>query len=121
MAKKNKPRLPTEEEFLQFKPKRGDFSWETLDSGLIVITVPKFKGKIGNSLCKLMRKDEMFAAELDKIGSCIWKNCDGEKTVEHILKSLKTEFPKEKNINQRLILFLQQMYNLGYVIIYQKK
>jgi len=118
LAKKDKPRLPTEEEFLQFKPKRGEYKYKTTDKGLILIEVPKFKGELGNKFCRIIKKDTTFEANLDKIGSFIWTCCDGNNTVKQILYSLKKEFPKEKNIDQRLFVFLQQMNNLGYIIVY---
>ena len=52
---------------------------------------------------------------MDKLGTIVWKNSDGEKSVKDILKIIKKEFPKEENIDQRLILFLQQMLSLRYI------
>jgi hypothetical protein len=52
---------------------------------------------------------------LDKIGSIVWQNCDGVKTVEDILEIIKKNFPKEENIDQRLFMFLQQMQSLNYL------
>jgi hypothetical protein len=54
---------------------------------------------------------------MDKIGSIVWKNCDGTKSVKDILIVLKKEFPKEENIDNRLFLFLQQMYGLHYIML----
>ena len=118
MLKKNKPkkrRLPTIDEFLSFVPKQADLDWSTNDEGLVEIKIPKFKSNFGKSFCKVIKKDDIFTANMDKIGSLVWKNCDGRKTVKDILKLLEKEFPKEENLDQRLILFLQQMYSLKYV------
>ena len=112
---KQKPRLPTVEEFLEYKPLHQDFKWEENKEGLVTIQVPKFERKIGKSFCKLIKKDQNFTANLEKIGSVVWKNCDGKKTVKQILNILKKEFPKEENIDQRLFLFLQQMHSLNYL------
>ena len=112
---KQKSRLPTVEEMLQFRPKRLDFEWSTNTEGLVVIKVPKFTSNFGKSFCKVIRKDNMFNANMDKIGSIVWKNCDGKNSVKDILEILKKEFPKEENIDQRLFLFLQQMYSLHYI------
>jgi hypothetical protein len=57
----------------------------------------------------------MFTASLDKIGSFVWKQCDGRHTVKEILYNLEKEFPGEENLEQRLILFLNQMKNLNYL------
>lgn len=112
--KKSKARLPTREEFLQYVPKRAEYSWETNDKGLVSITVPKFTSNFGKSFCTLVKKENTFSANLDRRGSFIWKQCDG-KTVKEILDLLTKEFPDEKEIDQRLFLFLQQMYALHYL------
>lgn len=38
------------------------------------------------------------------------------KTVKEILDVIIKEFPEEKNIDQRLFLFLQQLRALGYIV-----
>jgi len=114
--KKQSHRLPTVEEMLQFRPRRADFEWNLNDECLVEIKVPKFTSNIGKSFCKVVRKDNIFTANMDKIGSIVWKNCDGKTTVEKILKILQKKFPDEKNIDQRLFLFIQQMGSLGYII-----
>ena len=115
LRKKNKPRLPTVDEFLQFRPKRLDFEWHTNEKDKVILKVPKFKSNFGKSFCKIIRKDDVFVANMDKLGSLVWKNCDGKKTVKQILEIIKKEFPKEENIDQRLFLFLQQMKSLNYI------
>ena len=117
MHKKNKEksRLPTAEEMLQFQPKRADFQWETNKEGVVQIKVPKFKSNLGVSFCKLIRKEDIFIANMDKLGSIVWQHCDGKNTLKDILKVLKKEFPKEENIDQRLFLFIQQMIGLNYI------
>ena len=57
----------------------------------------------------------MFIANLDKLGSLVWKNCDGKNMVKDILEIVKKEFSKEENLDQRLFLFLSQMKNLNYI------
>ncbi len=115
MQKKDRPRLPTVDEFLQFKPNRSDFEWHKSEEGLVRIKVPKFKSNFGKSFCKVIKKENMFTANLDKLGSLVWENCDGRNTVKDILKILQKEFSKEENIDQRLFLFISQMKNLNYI------
>ena len=108
-------RLPTVYEFLRYRPKRAELEWSTNDDGLIQIQIPKFQSNLGKSFCRVLRKDNTFSANMDKLGSLIWKQCSGEKTVKEILEMVKKEFPKEENIDQRLFLFLQQLHNLHYI------
>jgi hypothetical protein len=82
----------------------------------VVITVPKFTGTVGKSFCKVLKRDNTFSANLDKLGSSIWKQCEGTKTVKEILEVINKDFPNEKNIDQRLFLFLQQLNALSYIV-----
>jgi Coenzyme PQQ synthesis protein D (PqqD) len=112
---KQKYRAPTVDEFLEFMPKRSELEWTTNEEGLVVIKVPKFESNFGKSFCKLVKKDNTFNARMDKIGSLIWKNCDGKNSVKDILEMIKREFPNQEDIDQRLFLFLQQMQSLRYI------
>jgi hypothetical protein len=113
--KTKKQRLPTIDEFLMFIPNRAELEWSTNKDGLIEIKMEKFNSNIGKSFCKVIKKENFFTANMDKLGSIVWKNCDGKKNVKQILKILEKEFPKEENLDQRLILFLQQMNSLRYI------
>ena len=106
---------PTVEEFLRFVPIRRDYPWSVDDQGLVHVTVPKFQSSLGKALCRLVRKDNSFQADMDAIGSFVWQRCDGKTSVDEILKVLKETFPDEKNIDQRLFVFLEQMRQLDYL------
>ena len=116
MKSKTKQRKPTIEEFLTYKPIKRDFKWTIDEQGLVHITVPKFTSSIGKKFCSLLKKDQVLIADMDAVGSTVWLNCDGTKTVEDILNILKKKFPDQKNIDQRLFLFIQQMGQLHYLI-----
>ena len=117
MPRKNKENFKplTVEDFLKYKPKRLNFEWSINKEGFVEIKVSKFKSKIGISLCNVIRKENYFTANMDKIGSLVWKNCDGKKTVKEILDILNKEFSDENGIDQRLFLFIRQMKNLDYI------
>jgi coenzyme PQQ synthesis protein D (PqqD) len=114
--KEKKDPRPTAEEFLQFTPIRSDFEWYSDENNLVHIKVPKFTSNIGKKFCSLLRKEQLITADMDVIGSLIWKRCDGKTTVALILKELEKEFPDQKEIDQRLFLFIQQMGQLGYLL-----
>jgi hypothetical protein len=114
--KKNKSYLLTTNEFLEIIPKKAKFEWSTNELGLVEIKVPKFNSDLGKLFCNVIKKDNYFTARMDKIGSIVWRNCDGKNKVKDILKILEKEFLAEKNIDQRLFLFLQQMNVLNYIL-----
>jgi hypothetical protein len=114
-VKTKKHRIPTIEEFLNFVPKRADLEWSENSEGLIKIQVPKFKSNFGKSFCNFIKKDSNIIANMDKYSSAVWKNCNGKNTVGQILKIIEKKFPEEKDLDQRLFLFLQQMMSLNYI------
>ena len=117
--KKQARQETTVEEFLKYVPKKANLEWRLNSEGIVEITVPKFKSNFGKSLCKLIRKDNTFSAKMDKIGSFVWQEIDGKKNTSQILTKLKKKFPDEKDIDQRLFLFLRQMNNLDYLELYK--
>ena len=114
LRKKNKKQI-TVDEFLQFRPQRKEFEWYTSEDDLVRIKVPKFKSNFGRSFCKLIHRDDTFTANLDRLGSLVWKHCDGNYSIKQMLEILQKEFLKEENIDQRLFLFIRQMHSLGYI------
>ncbi|MEM0492817.1 MAG: PqqD family protein [Candidatus Thermoplasmatota archaeon] len=104
------------DDFLDYTPKRGDYKWAVDEKGIVHITVPKFTSRYGFLLCRMLKRDVNFIADLDRIGSLVWLNCDGENTVRDILDILRRECGDEKDLDQRLFLFLQQMRTLNYII-----
>ena len=116
-SKNKKPLLPTEEEFLRYTPRRVDLEWKVNSEGLVEIKILKFKSNFGKSFCRVIKKDNHFMGNMDKLGSVVWQNCDGVNTVKDVLEIVKKEFPDEKNIDQRLFLFIQQMYSLRYLYL----
>jgi hypothetical protein len=113
---KDKRKIPTYDQFMDYIPTRLDYEWSINSDGFVELKIPKFKGNVGKSLCKFIKKENFFIAKMDKIGSMVWKNCDGTRSVDNILEILKKQFPDEKNIDQRLIYFIQQMKNLNYMV-----
>jgi Coenzyme PQQ synthesis protein D (PqqD) len=114
-SKNKKPLIPTEKEFLKYTPRRVDLEWKVNSEGLVEIKIPKFKSNFGKSFCRIIKKDNYFIGNMDKLGSLIWQNCDGLNAVKNILEIVKKEFPDEKNIDQRLYLFIQQLHSLRYL------
>jgi len=111
---KKERRIPVDE-FLQFKPIRQEYEWVEDDQGYVVIKVPKFTTKLGKSFCNLIKKDQIFEANMDEIGSLVWKMSTGKHTVKDILKELEKHHKNETDLDQRLFLFLQQMKSLNYI------
>jgi hypothetical protein len=115
MKSKQTNRKPSISEFLSYIPVRANYEWSVDEEGLVHIKVPKFQSNLGKKLCRLVRRKETFTADMDRLGSLVWLHCDGKNNVEDILQVLEKEYSDEKDLDQRLFLFLQQMKNLNYI------
>ncbi|WP_304206186.1 PqqD family protein [Peptostreptococcus russellii] len=100
--------METNEDVLNIVYKKNEgFNYETDENGIITVLekqdhwIQRLFRKIGFRIPKYKR------TELDKFGSFIVKQVDGEKTVEEIGVLLSDEFGEEANpLYERLLLFL---------------
>jgi hypothetical protein len=84
--------------------------WKENEQGFIVLLKPKFKNPFlaKHLLPKLKRPH--YKVKLDEVGSFLWKQCDGKKTVKQIAEILKNHFgDKVDPLYERLGLFLQNL------------
>lgn len=59
---------------------------------------------------------------LDDIGTFIWKLCDGTNSIASICKKIQMEFgDRVTQIEERTVLFAQQMYKQNFLKMYSKK
>jgi hypothetical protein len=78
------------------------YEWEEKE-GTISIKVPKFRSKLGDKFCSLIKKERTYKVNLDKYGSYAWKLCDGKRTVREIGNSLKEKFGEDvEPVNERV-------------------
>lgn len=85
-------------------------------TGFINVLVPKFTSKIIGKFIQSKLKDKYFKADLDEFGTAAWHKIDGKRTVSNISKELLDEFgEKIQPVNERLALFMNQLYNSGFI------
>jgi len=98
-------------DFEKLKPRKLH-PFEFAEKGRIVVLVQKDRNKLLDLFLPKRKKiDERI--KLDFLGSFVWNNCDGEKTVEEIALKMKKEFgkyaePAEKKVNEYIKLFQQK-------------
>lgn len=97
--------------------------WEKASGGdLAVLLVPRFrKGLLAKWLQPRLKRPYM-RVKLDEIGSFVWENCDGKKTVRQIGEALEGKFgDRVKPVEQRLKLFFNTLYKSRFVRYWQAK
>jgi len=84
------------------------------EEGLVKLKVKKFKGRFGRWLCRVLQKPEYFFVNLDEIGSFIWKNIDGKKSIEEILEMVSQKYGGEK-MEERFYIFMKMLERGEYI------
>jgi len=97
---------------LKLKPIR-QIDWIE-ENGLIRLKVIKFRSKLGQWLCRCLKRPNYFFINLDEIGSFIWKKCNGENSIQDILHDLEEKYGEEL-MKERLIIFLHMLGRYGYI------
>jgi len=95
--------------------------WEKdKDTGLAILLVPRFrKGPLKKWLQPKLKRPYM-KIKLDDVGTCVWENCDGKKTVKDIGVVLSEVFGDRVNpIDDRLKLFFSSLYRSKFVKYWQ--
>jgi len=85
-------------------------SWERNEKGLIVLLKPKFRHPfIVKHFLSRLRKPH-YRINLDSIGSYVWEQCDGNRSVKEVAENMGQEFgEKVEPLYDRLTLFLQSL------------
>lgn len=106
--------MKKEENYLEKVPVRGDFKWTTED-GIITLEIEN-KGVFNKIAQKLFKKPKISYVHLDKMGSFIWPQIDGEKSILDISESVDKEFGEEaKPLYERLAKYFQILSSYGFV------
>jgi len=76
-------------------------------TGTVGIKVPRFRGRLGHDLCRILHISPWININLDAYGSLVWLRIDGHRTVHELGAGLKEEFgDKAEPIYVRLAEFL---------------
>jgi hypothetical protein len=101
-----------EQNFYDLIPERNR-NFEKLENGLIAVMQPKFQNRLLVKYLVPRLKKPFIVIHLDEIGSHLWQNCDGQKTIRQLAESLQQDFGEKVDpVFDRVILFFQKLYNL---------
>ena len=96
-------------------------SFETSESGLVTLLIPKFKNeKFANWFIPKSRS-LVYKVSLDEIGSALWLESDGLKTVYDISNILGEKFKERINPEpeKRIGKFMSSLYENRYITFKQ--
>lgn len=101
---------PDQDAFLSQIPVRRDVLYH-FEKGRVTFRIPRFTSGVGRAFGRFVRTSEYVDLTLDDIGTFIWNEIDGKKTVAAIGTSLHGEFAERvEPVYERLTVFLTQMH-----------
>ncbi len=85
------------------------------DEGLVSITIPRFNKKWMAKLFFPKNKKNEILVDFDANGTAVWLQIDGKKSIKEIIAALNEIAKSEKDYNNRVVLFLQNIYRSGFI------
>ena len=85
---------------------------EVDENDLVTVIVPKFRNEIAKKFIVPKLKSADFRINLDKFGSAVWVNMDGNKKVYEIINNVTKKFGNEiQQAEERVTKFIFQLYD----------
>jgi hypothetical protein len=96
----------------------------TEKDGLITLNLPKFKKPFFSKWLVPKNKSEDIHIKLDLLGSLVWKNIDGVKTVQAVCDVVKIEVSDAsilQNLEERSAKFITELYKSRFINFTEEK
>lgn len=91
------------------------------EEGRTIILAPRFKSRFGKKIFEPFIKDKYVKIHLDKIGTFVWNEIDGQKDVFELSKLLKEKFGEEIDpVYERIGKFLAIMKVNNFIKLKEK-
>lgn len=104
----------TKHNLLELVPTRL-YKYKYREENLIDVLVPRFKDRILGKLLQPYLTNPYIRANLDVLGSSTWELIDDKNSVTDIINLLSSKFSNEIEINERVIVFIQNLYRNGFI------
>ncbi len=114
LKKKNRNEL-TQVNLWELIPVRN-FNHEINDDNLVTILIPKFTNNFLVQFLMPRLKHPFIKVKLDKIGSAVWLEIDGVKSVGEIATLIESKFKEDVYpVEERFQKFFSQLFNHRFI------
>ena len=97
---------------------RENIGTHIYEDGLVSVLIPRFnRAWMAKFFLPKGKKNEV-RMNLDQNGSAVWLQIDGKNTIQDIVNHLSDIAENEENYQDRVILFLQGLFNNNIIKIY---
>lgn len=101
--------------------RNGAIEWETTSEGEAMLKIPHRKDRVGRVVSFWFRLPETRAVQLDEVGSYVWGLCDGQHTVEGIVKATCKEYKmNRREVEISVTTYLQMLAERNFIGFYQR-
>ena len=102
--------------FLDYIPQKNkEVPWDVDEQGIVTLHI-EHRGMFAVLAQKLFGKPRISHVTLERIGSFLWQQVDGQKSIFDLAKVLHREFGNEAEpLYERLVPYMQNLYQLGYL------
>ena len=78
---------------MKLRPVRNDaIQWQETDAGEAELTIPYRKDRFARAVAFIVHLPETRRVRLDEVGTFVWKLCDGNNTVDGIVRALSKHY-----------------------------
>ena len=85
-------------------------------NGRVRLSIPRFKTRLGRFFCRMIGMSEQVHVKLDEMGSAVWNEIDGTKTVKKIGQKVSARFQdKAEPLYPRLAEYLARLEKNGFI------
>ena len=115
---KQKSQLPlTREQAFEARPVRNPaLKWRVNDEDFVEVIVPRRKDLFGRAMGFLFFVPESRPITLDEVGTRVWNLCDGEHTVQDIVKALSSDYKlQRREVEVSLTEYLRTLGKKGMI------
>ncbi|HCA45787.1 MAG TPA: hypothetical protein DEP45_00120 [Armatimonadetes bacterium] len=115
---KQKSQLPlTREQAFEARPVRNPaLKWRVNDEDFVEVIVPRRKDLFGRAMGFLFFVPESRPIILDEVGTRVWHLCDGEHTVQDIVRALSADYKlQRREVEASLTEYLRTLGKKGMI------
>lgn len=116
VGKKQQAPLSREEAFKAHPVRNPQLKWRINEQECVEVIVPRRKDLLGRSVGFLFFVPENRPVTLDEVGTRVWHLCDGENTVDEIIRTLAEEYKLgRREVEASLTEYLRTLGQRGMV------
>ena len=113
---------PDRDLVFRLRPVRNsEIEWKTNEAGEAILTVPRRRDRMARVISFWFKVPETRGVELDEVGTFVWSLCDGENTVESIVRKTSDQYRmNRREVEVSVTTFLQMLAERRFVGWYQR-